>query len=335
MPTTPRPATAGPMSRPTCPRIIRKAMATMKNLSVFAPSASRVPMRFLSSTALSSWAVPSLASRSRSAFTTPWTKIRARRKAMIAARTISRTGATSCVAKAAMSLHGLSPKSGIAGKGTRAGRGSGGRPAEPDRDRRSSLAGLDGQLGDAPRRQPECRAPDVDGGDHVAARVVDRRRDRVERHLVFADGGRIAAPPDPRQLLQQRLELDDGPLGVADEPTADDPQDLALGEGRQEHLPRRDAVERRRSTRPVPDRDEVRAVDLGDRQHRVAVEDPEARRLVGQPGEPLELGQCDAAQVERPFGPLGEPDDDKPESVLAGLVVLLDQTALLERGQEP
>ena len=61
----------------------------------------------------------------------------------------------------------------------------------------------------------------------------------------------------------------------------------------------------------------------------------EAGRLVGQPGEPLELGHRDAAQVERPLGALGEADDDQPEAVLAGLVVLLDEAALLERREQP
>ena len=93
-------------------------------------------------------------------------------------------------------------------------------------------------------------------------------------------------------------------------------------------------MERRRAAGPVADRDEVRAIDLGDRQHRVAVEDPEAGRLVRQARQPLELRQRDPAQVERPLGPFGEADDDQPEAVLAGLVVLLDETALLERGQQ-
>ena len=58
-------------------------MTTMKNWSALAPSASSVSIRFLSSTALSSWAVPSVASRSSSVLTTPWTNSRARRSAMI------------------------------------------------------------------------------------------------------------------------------------------------------------------------------------------------------------------------------------------------------------
>ena len=208
------------------------------------------------------------------------------------------------------------------------------RRRQPDRDGRGGLARLGRQLGDAPRRQPEGRAPDVDRGDDVAARVVDRRGDRVEPELVLADGRRVAAPADAGELLEQRLELDDRPLRVADEAAADDPQDLALGERRQQDLAGRDAVERRRPAGPVADRDEVRAVDLGDREHRVAVEDAEAGRLVGQAGQPLELGQGDAAQVERPLGAFGEADDDEAEPVLAGLVVLLDEAALLERRQQ-
>ena len=70
-------------------------------------------------------------------------------------------------------------------------------------------------------------------------------------------------------------------------------------------------------------------------RQRVAVEDAEAHRLAGEAGEPFELGHRDAPQVEGPLGPLGEADDDEPEPVLAGLVVLLDEAAPLERGQEP
>ena len=182
---------------------------------------------------------------------------------------------------------------------------------------------------------PEGRAPDVDGGDHVAARVVDRRGHRIEIQLVLADRHRVAATADPGELLEQRLELDDRPLRVADEAAPDDPQDLALGQRRQQDLARRDAVERRGSPGPVTDGDEVRAVDLGDRQHRVALEDPETGRLVGQPRQALEFGQRDPAQVEGPLRALGEADDDQPEAVLAGLVVLFDEAALLERGEQP
>ena len=56
-------------------------------------------------------------------------------------------------------------------------------------------------------------------------------------------------------------------------------------------------MQRRGPTRPVADGDEVRAVDLGDRERRLAIEDPEPGRLVGQPGQALELGQRDPAQV--------------------------------------
>ena len=55
------------------------------------------------------------------------------------------------------------------------------------------------------------------------------------------------------------------------------------------------------------------------------MEDPEPGRLVGQAGEPLQLGHRDAAEIERPLGLLGQPDYDEPESILAALLVLLDQ----------
>ena len=200
------------------------------------------------------------------------------------------------------------------------------RAAEADRDGRRGLAGLGGQLRDAPRGQPEGRAPDVDRGDDVAARVVDRGGDGVEAQLVLADGRSRSraggSAPAPRGVARARRSSarcsstrPRRTMRSTSRSASDGHQDLA----------RRHAVERRRSAGPVADGDEVRAVDLGDGQQRVAVEDAEPGRLVGQPREPLELGHRDAAQVERPLGPLGQADDDEPEPVLAGLVVLFDQ----------
>ena len=113
------------------------------------------------------------------------------------------------------SLHRLGPASGGGG------RGGSGRIAlrdgatEADRDGRRGLAGLGRELRDPARGQAEGRSPDVDRGDDVAAGVVDRRRDRVEPELVLADRGRVAAPPDAGELLEERLELGDGPLRIA------------------------------------------------------------------------------------------------------------------------
>ena len=86
---------------------------------------------------------------------------------------------------------------------------------------------------------------------------------------------------------------------------------------------------------PVPHRDEVGAVGLGDGEQLVAVEHAEARGLARGAGEPVELGHRDRPQVERPLGALGEPDDDEAEPVLAALLVLFDEAALLERRQQP
>ena len=58
-------------------------MTTMKNWMTCAPRPSRVSIRFLSSTALSSWAVPSVASRSSRALTIPCTNRLASRIATI------------------------------------------------------------------------------------------------------------------------------------------------------------------------------------------------------------------------------------------------------------
>ena len=88
-------------------------MTTMKNWIACAPRPSRVSIRFLSSTALSSWAVPSVASRSRSALTIPCTNRLASRIATIVTMTMRTTGTRDSPPKAAMSLHGDSEKSGM------------------------------------------------------------------------------------------------------------------------------------------------------------------------------------------------------------------------------
>jgi hypothetical protein len=85
---------------------------------------------------------------------------------------------------------------------------------------------------------------------------------------------------------------------------------------------------------PVADSDEVRAVGLGDGEERVALEDPDACRLVGQPREALQLGHRDSAEIERPLSLLGKADDHEAESIFARLLVLLDETALLERRKQ-
>src|SRR6476646_10513973 len=236
------------MSTPSRPRTMSAAMITMKNWRTLVASASSVSIRFLSSTALSSWAVPSVASRSMSALTIPWTNSRAARRAMSATRTMSSDGRTSSTKNAEMVLHGFVSKSGIAaqpsvpgghqdrpwraGSGRRVDRGRSlrGRAPEPDRDGGGGLARLGRELRDATRRDPESRPPDVDRGDDVAARIVDRGGHRVEVQLVFADRHRVAPPTDAGQLLEQRLELDDRPLGVADEAAPDDAQHLAFGQ---------------------------------------------------------------------------------------------------------
>ena len=219
-----------------------------------APRASSVSIRFLSSTADSSWAVPSVASRSSSALTIPWTKSRASRRRRADDRDdqdrTPRRGALRIVLSGGLSdpRHGGSATSSADRAGCRRRSGGGGdagcpavpsgavepvpawparrrreefasagpataarpgrRSAEADGDRGGGLAGLRGELRDAARREPEGRAPDVDRRDDVAARVVDRRRDRVEPELVLADArsrSRAAGSgPAPRGAARAR-----------------------------------------------------------------------------------------------------------------------------------
>jgi hypothetical protein len=86
----------------------------MKNWIAWAPNPSSVSIRFLSSIALSSWAVPSVASRSSSALTMPCTNRLARRIATIPAMTMRTIGMTYSRANGAMSVQGAFEKSGIA-----------------------------------------------------------------------------------------------------------------------------------------------------------------------------------------------------------------------------
>src|SRR5690349_16586739 len=240
MPMTPRPATAGPMSRPSLPSTIRAAIARMKTWRTRRPRSSSVSIRFWSSTALSSLAVPSATSRSSSALTMPCTNRPARRMARTATMTMSSTGTRLCRTKSEISAAlnwGIaprvpSPRAGgphLGGRGDRcdgsdrgdrlAGRDRG---TESDRDRRRGFARLCRELGHPTWGEAERRAPDVDRGDDVAAGVMDRGTHGVQTELVLADRRRVAAPADPCQLLEEWLELDDRPLRIPREPTADD-----------------------------------------------------------------------------------------------------------------
>ena len=71
--------------------------------------------------------------------------------------------------------------------------------------------------------------------------------------VVLAERRRVAAPADPRQLLEERLELGDRPVREPVEAAADEAQDLALGQRRQQHLAgrrRSGAAPSGRSSRP-------------------------------------------------------------------------------------
>src|SRR5262245_42112211 len=319
MPTTPRPATAGPMSRPSWPSTMSVAMTAMNAWSTWAPRLWSVSMRLRSSTALSSCAVPSVASRSSSALTIPWTKIRASQARMSAPTMMAPT--------ARIWLPGGSAKNSIRptlarsppGPGESQGAWTSGRRApQPDRDGGGRLASLRRKLRDPPRREAERRPPDVDGSDDVPSSVMDRRRDGVQSQLVLADRRRVAAAPDAGEFLEQRLELHDGALGECHETATNDAQHLAFGERRHQDLAGRHAVERHAAAGPVADRDQVRAVGLGDSEQRIPVHGAQPGRLMGQSCETLQLRHGDAAQVEGPLGPLREPDHDQAEPVLAG-----------------
>ena len=88
--------------------------------------------------------------------------------------------------------------------------------------------------------------------------------------------------------------------------------------------------------RPVqsPTAIEIRTIRLRDGEQLVAVEHAQPGRLMGEPGQALELREGQPAQIERALRSLGQADDDQPEPVLARLVVLLHQTALLERREQ-
>ena len=77
------------------------------------PSWSSVSIRLRTSIADSSWAVPSVASRSSRALMIPWTARRARRRAMNATTTISTMWKPSLRSQATISFQGGFVKSGI------------------------------------------------------------------------------------------------------------------------------------------------------------------------------------------------------------------------------
>ena len=145
IPTTPSPATAGPMSMPSWPSTISPAITRMKNCSALPSRPSSVVIRLLISTELSSWAVPSVASRSSSVLTTPCTNRRASRIAMSAPTMMIRTGTSSSRAVASHSLQGFAVRSGTAGsRGGRRGR----RVGDADALRRDELDALGGERRD-------------------------------------------------------------------------------------------------------------------------------------------------------------------------------------------
>src|SRR4051812_28839232 len=78
------------MSRSSAPRTMIPAISTTNARMTFEPSSSSVSIRFWTSIADSSWAVPSVASRSRSALTMPWTNSTETRRATTATMTITR-----------------------------------------------------------------------------------------------------------------------------------------------------------------------------------------------------------------------------------------------------
>ena len=94
--------------------MIRTAIATIRKRSTLTASVSIVSIRFLTSIADSSRAVPSVASRSMRVLTTPWTKTRAAARATNATTTMSTIGPIVVPHASARSLHGRLEKSGMA-----------------------------------------------------------------------------------------------------------------------------------------------------------------------------------------------------------------------------
>ena len=89
------------------------AIATIRKRRTLTASVSIVSIRFLTSIAESSWAVPSVASRSMRVLTTPWTNTRAAASAMKATKTMRMIGPMVVPHASARSRQGLVEKSGM------------------------------------------------------------------------------------------------------------------------------------------------------------------------------------------------------------------------------
>jgi len=77
-----------------------------------------------------------------------------------------------------------------------------------------------------------------------------------------------------------------------------------------------------------------RSIRIRDRQNAVALDHLEGRRLSKRPSQRFQFRHRNGPQIQRPFGMTAESNDRQSESVLARVVVLLNQAPLLERGEQ-
>ena len=78
----------------------------------------------------------------------------------------------------------------------------------------------------------------------------------------------------------------------------------------------------------------ARCVGPGKGDDAIAFDHSESCRLPDGPGHALELGHRDRPKVEPPFGLPAETDHGQTQPVLARLMTLLHEVALLERRQK-
>src|SRR5439155_2480072 len=125
-------------------------------------------------------------------------------------------------------------------------------------DRRRGLADLPRKLGDSLGRDAEGGSADFDGANDRTPRVENRSRQLIHARLELADGGHIIPAPNTRQLFEERLEPDQGPLRVRDQARAHDAQNVPLGHCGKENLARSNTVQRGCAAGPVTHCDEIR-----------------------------------------------------------------------------
>lgn len=195
--------------------------------------------------------------------------------------------------------------------------------------------GAFGQLRQPLWRQPVHRARDADRGDHLAVVGAHGRRHRGQPDLQFLLCDGVALLRHGRQLAAQHRRAGDGVLG---EPVQGAGQQALAQGGRQmgqEHLAAGGGVQRGAPAEPVLRRHRGGAAGLHDVDRRVVVQHRDVRRLAQFVGEFAADGYALLRDVQPHRRRPREAQHARPQVVLAALLLLGHQAAVLQDAEQP